>query len=1061
MSSFRQPKPQGFSFDTRIGGNARVNTVLNANVVNLNMASNAAISVSETELVDPELVDLAADLQLGLREDALHKAVTRLICYADLGLDRTDLRLLESVDQHVFRYELEKARALLEIRHDLSAADRCDTEPSPARSELEPVVARRLEHTNTAYIVLLTDGVEWRSYILSHGVWSLASVCSLAGLPKAAAATSITEWLDGLFACTDRGKATSAEIRLRLGASSSSHQLEKAQLSAIYTIERSQSEVSVKRDLWARLLTTALGAQFKGDDDLFIEHTLLVATASIIAHAVLKVDPVAVTAKDLLSGRAFSEAEVTGVVDADFFSWIADSHAGRLFVEAMARRISRFDWSDVSSDVMKTLYESVIPVETRKQLGEYYTPDWLAEAMVNSVIGDPIHERVLDPACGSGTFLFYAVRRFLTEAEKTMSVADALEALPNYVIGVDLHPVAVALARVTYLLAIGTERLDGNKSGRRSVHVPVYLGDSIQWRQRADLFTSGRLIVSTEDAEFVGRELIFPAALVEDPRKFDALVAELARLATDRAPGARPTPSLQPVFRRHGLRSADRDMITETFHTMCDLHDHHRDGIWGYYVRNLARPIWLEHMKVDIVLGNPPWLPYNGMTDEMQKRFREMCETRGLWAGGSVATNQDLAALFIARVLQLYLREGGKFAFVTSNAVLSRRQYAGFRTGDYFDLHAGSVRVQFAQSWDLAQIRPHFFPRAAAVISGSLGSPPVPMESKCRQLQGRLPNRNASWSEVSLLVSESQDVVEVADSGQESVYAGRFSNGANVYPVPLVRVVKAGSSNSLGRSNKAIEVVSARSNYGNEPWKSLEPLRAVVDQRFIRDLLLGEHVLPFCLRPSLAAVIPWDGERMLTNEEALAEPGLSTWWMQADRLWRQHRRSRQRDVTLVGALNHHNKLADQFQAAGTRIAYTKSGMHLAAARVSSDAVIENTLYWATVSGNDEALFLLAVLNSEIVTTRLRPLQSVGKDPRHYDKAVWRLGIPEFDPKNQRHSAICALGAAAEDFVDQLNIPVDMHFVTARRLIRNALVGSELMSKLNFAIQDLLDHPFDY
>jgi len=56
------------------------------------------------------------------------------------------------------------------------------------------------------------------------------------------------------------------------------------------------------------------------------------------------------------------------------------------------------------------------------------------------------------------------------------------------VLGVDVHPVAVTLARVTYLLAIGRDRLAA--ADRPAFTVPVYLGDSVQWGQNADLLDS-------------------------------------------------------------------------------------------------------------------------------------------------------------------------------------------------------------------------------------------------------------------------------------------------------------------------------------------------------------------------------------------------------------------------------------------------------------------------------------------------------------------------------------------------------------------------------------------
>ena len=79
---------------------------------------------------------------------------------------------------------------------------------------------------------------------------------------------------------------------------------------------------------------------------------------------------------------------------------------------------------------------------------------------------------------------------------------------------------------------------------------------------------------------------------------------------------------------------------------MCRLHDDNEDHIWGYYVRNLARPAWLARPanRVDVLIGNPPWLVYRYMTKHQQVSFRKMSNDRGLWAGGTAATSQELAA---------------------------------------------------------------------------------------------------------------------------------------------------------------------------------------------------------------------------------------------------------------------------------------------------------------------------------------------------------------------------------------------------------------------------------
>jgi 23S rRNA G2445 N2-methylase RlmL len=59
---------------------------------------------------------------------------------------------------------------------------------------------------------------------------------------------------------------------------------------------------------------------------------------------------------------------------------------------------------------MKVLYESVIAADERHRRGEYYTSDWLADELADEIVLATVtkllDQRVLDPGCGSCTFLF-------------------------------------------------------------------------------------------------------------------------------------------------------------------------------------------------------------------------------------------------------------------------------------------------------------------------------------------------------------------------------------------------------------------------------------------------------------------------------------------------------------------------------------------------------------------------------------------------------------------------------------------------------------------------------
>jgi len=105
--------------------------------------------------------------------------------------------------------------------------------------------------------------------------------------PGEAGAEELLSWLEGVPAIRRAIRPTPNEIVERLGATSSSHALDYSTLAAIYADGKDMPTVRLKRELWVKLLRGALGTQFTDSDGLFLEHTLLVNSAEIIAHLVL------------------------------------------------------------------------------------------------------------------------------------------------------------------------------------------------------------------------------------------------------------------------------------------------------------------------------------------------------------------------------------------------------------------------------------------------------------------------------------------------------------------------------------------------------------------------------------------------------------------------------------------------------------------------------------------------------------------------------------------------------------------------------------------------------
>ena len=83
---------------------------------------------------------------------------------------------------------------------------------------------------------------------------------------------------------------------------------------------------------------------------------------------------------------------------------------------------------------------------------------------------------------------------------------------------------------------------------------------------------------------------------------------------------------------------AERQILESTMAAMQRLHSEGRNHIWAYYTRNLVRPVALSLSKVDVIVGNPPWLNYNKTVSTFARSLRGKART-------STASGQAAATL--------------------------------------------------------------------------------------------------------------------------------------------------------------------------------------------------------------------------------------------------------------------------------------------------------------------------------------------------------------------------------------------------------------------------------
>ncbi len=191
---------------------------------------------------------------------------------------------------------------------------------------------------------------------------------------------------------------------------------------------------------------------------------------------------------ELESGAVFRACGIRNFLEADVFGWYPTAWTpslARTFRD-LAGCVSQYDPGTCdptpgsSHDLLKNLYLNLLPREIRHDLGEYYTPDWLAEHLLEQTLspadlGNP-DTRTFDPACGTGTFLVLLVRHTVRRMKtRNLPRGETLTRILSNVVGADLNPLAVMAARANYLLALG----DLLRARTQAIDIPVHLANSV------------------------------------------------------------------------------------------------------------------------------------------------------------------------------------------------------------------------------------------------------------------------------------------------------------------------------------------------------------------------------------------------------------------------------------------------------------------------------------------------------------------------------------------------------------------------------------------------------
>lgn len=412
--------------------------------------------------------------------------------------------------------------------------------------------------------------------------------------------------------------------------------------------------------------------------------------------------------RELESGAILQRQNIRNAIEQDFFGWYPEAWTAELhkMLWQFAETIAEYDIGtfqlrpDRARDLLKDLYHGLIPDTVRHALGEYYTPDWLAEhtLQLSGYDGNP-SRTLLDPSCGSGTFLVMAiqlVRQWLADHSVEWSTnkrkQEAVNLIRHNIVGFDLNPLAVIASRTNYLFALGP--LLRYRSAGTDFEVPIYLTDSVLLpgqSKGADLFAQ-----DTVDFPMTVGTFSIPREIVDERQVPDFMNLLHDSIAEGHSRESFVARSLQ------GFRLTDKESnrlsLSTLFKAMEDLDKAGKNRVWAKLIRNRYASLFFRHY-FEFVVGNPPHVNWEALTPEWRSAAENEYRRYGLFSLSGYETQhgggkKDIAALFTYAVLDHFLKTDGVLALVvhaslfkTSGAGEGYRRFQ-LGSGDYFGVDA-------------------------------------------------------------------------------------------------------------------------------------------------------------------------------------------------------------------------------------------------------------------------------------------------------------------------------------------------------------------------------------
>ncbi|OOF38932.1 methyltransferase [Rodentibacter rarus] len=393
-----------------------------------------------------------------------------------------------------------------------------------------------------------------------------------------------------------------------------------------------------------------------------------------------------VVLKDLFEGKDEQQQNIVdNFFEIHFYEWfVYTDKFDMAVIQSTIEIINAFEMSsfllkpETMQDILQEVYMGLIPEEMRHLMGEYFTPDWAVEFVLEHIgyTGD-ISKRICDPTCGSGAFLLQSIKK--VAAANDMVTMDNINRITNNIVGFDINPISAIAAKANYILALFSN-IKGNVHSivQQPIHVPIYISDSVLTPVVYSEQNQTQLVVKTHLGDFVLPKFKCQKAAY----RFLDILSEYVLNAEISGFSIAKKGFQAAISKLNFNETQDEELCLTLFEQLCELHFAGKNSFWGKIFKNSFAPIMINE-KFDYVVGNPPWISWKSMSKTYRDGTLEVWQSYGIFeknAYDKKTTHDDFGMAVTYVAIDYYLKAKGKLGFLLpASFIKSSKGGQGFR----------------------------------------------------------------------------------------------------------------------------------------------------------------------------------------------------------------------------------------------------------------------------------------------------------------------------------------------------------------------------------------------